>query len=137
LLDVLIIGAGPAGLTAALYAKRYGLDVTVLEGNLYGGQIANAPEVENYPGIRSISGVDLALQIYDQVAALGVDVKLEGALSFDFSGTVKKVITPKGVHEAKTVIIANGARRRKLDCKGEETLNGRGVSYCATCDGSF
>ncbi len=137
MLDVLIIGAGPAGLTAALYAKRYGLDVTVLEGNLYGGQIANAPEVENYPGIRSISGVDLALQIYDQVAALGVEVKLEGALSFDFSGPVKKVVTHKGVHEARTVIVANGARRRKLGSAGEDTLNGRGVSYCATCDGSF
>ena len=135
--DMIILGAGPCGLTAALYAKRYGLNPLVLERNIYGGQIANTPEVENYPGIKHISGVELAMALYDQVTALGVEIKLEAPVSCRLDTPVKEVRTQQGAYEAPAVIIANGARRRKLGCPGEDRLTGLGVSYCATCDGSF
>lgn len=135
--DIIIIGAGPAGLTAALYAKRYGLTPVVLEETIYGGQMVNTPEVENYPGIRQIAGAELSMAFYEQVAGLEVEIQLEGVIGCDLSGPVKRVTTATGTLEAPAVIIANGARRRKLDCAGEERLSGRGVSYCATCDGSF
>lgn len=136
--DILIIGAGPAGLTAALYAKRYGLTPVVLEETIYGGQVVNTPEVENYPGIKHISGAELSMALYEQVDALEVEIRLEGVTGCKLSGEVKTVTTTAGdTLEAPAVIIANGARRRKLDCEGEERLSGRGVSYCATCDGSF
>lgn len=136
--DILIIGAGPAGLTAALYAKRYGLTPVVLEETIYGGQVVNTPEVENYPGIKHISGAELSMALYEQVDALEVEIRLEGVTECSLSGNVKTVTTTAGeTLEAPAVIVANGARRRKLDCTGEERLSGRGVSYCATCDGSF
>lgn len=136
--DILIIGAGPAGLTAALYAKRYGLTPVVLEETIYGGQVVNTPEVENYPGIKHISGAELSMALYEQVDGLEVEIRLEGVTHCKLSGEVKTVTTTSGdTLEAPAVIIANGARRRKLDCQGEERLSGRGVSYCATCDGSF
>ncbi len=135
--DIVIIGGGPAGLTAALYARRAGLSPIVLEQTVYGGQVANTPEVENYPGIQSISGVDLAMALYDQVAALGVEVRLEAPTGFRLGGSTKEILTAKGSYEAGAVIIANGAKRRKLGCPGEDRLAGRGVSYCATCDGAF
>ena len=135
--DIVIIGGGPAGLTAALYARRAGLSPIVLEQTVYGGQVANTPEVENYPGIQSISGVDLAMALYDQVAALGVEVRLEAPTGFRLEGGTKEILTAKGSYTAGAVIIANGAKRRKLSCPGEDRLAGRGVSYCATCDGAF
>ena len=135
--DIVIIGGGPAGLTAALYARRAGLSPIVLEQTVYGGQVANTPEVENYPGIPSISGVDLAMALYDQVAALGVEVRLEAPTGFRLEGGTKEILTAKGSYTAGAVIIANGAKRRKLSCPGEDRLAGRGVSYCATCDGAF
>ena len=135
--DILIIGGGPAGLTAALYAKRYGMDLMVLESAIYGGQVTNTPEVENYPGIKSITGADFAFQLYEQITNLGVDIRLEGVKQVDLLGPVKVVRTSRDTYEAKTVIIANGAKRRKLMCVGEAELTGRGVSYCATCDGAF
>lgn len=135
--DIIIIGAGPAGLTAALYAKRYGMSILVLESAIYGGQITNTPEVENYPGIHSITGADFAFQLYAQIINLGVEIRLEGVTQVHLTGIVKEIITTKETYQTRTVIIANGAKRRKLLCKGEEEFTGKGVSYCATCDGAF
>ena len=118
--DIVIIGGGPAGLTAALYARRAGLSPIVLEQTVYGGQVANTPEVENYPGIPSISGVDLAMALYDQVAALGVEVRLEAPTGFRLEGGTKEILTAKGSYTAGAVIIApatgpfSGGRRWPL-----------------------
>lgn len=135
--DILILGGGPAGLTAALYAKRAGVSVLVLEKTIYGGQVINTPTVENYPGIASITGVDLAMALHDQVTGLGVEVRMEEPISCQVDTDPKVVTTSRGSYEAKTVILANGVKRRQLGCPGEERLAGRGVSYCATCDGAF
>lgn len=131
--DVLIVGAGPAGLTAAIYAIRYGLTVLVFENESAGGQVATTPEVENYPAIDRITGFELAMKLRDQAVSLGAVIKSEGVLKLvDHS-----IETKHGLYLGKAVIIANGAKRRKLNCKGELELTGRGVSYCATCDGMF
>ena len=135
--DVIIIGAGPAGLTAALYAARAGLSVLVFEKNIYGVQVALTNEVENYPAIEHITGVEFSMSLYKQVVKQNVEVRLEEVKRVDFSGDTKKIFTDSGEHKAKTVIIANGVKRRKLGCKGEVEFSGRGVSYCATCDGAF
>ena len=135
--DVLILGGGPAGLAAALYAKRAGVSVLVLERSIYGGQVTNTPTVENYPGILNISGVDLAMALYEQVTGLGIEVRLEEPVSYQLDAPAKAVATARGLYEAKAVIVANGVKRRTLGCPGEERLAGRGVSYCATCDGAF
>lgn len=135
--DVIIIGAGPAGLTAALYAARAGLSVLVFEKNIYGGQVALTNEVENYPAIEYITGVEFSMSLYKQVVKQNVEVRLEEVKRVDFSDDIKKIFTDSGEYEAKTVIIANGVKRRKLGCEGEAQFSGRGVSYCATCDGAF
>lgn len=135
--NVIIIGAGPAGLTAALYAARAGLSVLVFEKNIYGGQVALTNEVENYPAIEHITGVEFSMSLYKQVLKQNVEVRLEEVKRVNFSGDIKKIFTDADEYEAKTVIIANGVKRRKLGCKGEVELSGRGVSYCATCDGAF
>lgn len=135
--DVIIIGAGPAGLTAALYAARAGFSVLVFEKNIYGGQVATTDEVENYPAIEHISGADFSTNLYNQVVSQNVKVLFEEVKRVDFSSEAKKVFTDAGEYEAKTVIIANGVKRRELGCKGEKEFSGRGVSYCATCDGAF
>ena len=135
--DVIIIGAGPAGLTAALYAARAGLSVLVLEKNIFGGQVALTNEVENYPAIEHITGVEFSMNLYKQVVKQNVEVRLEEVKRVDFSGDTKKIFTDSGEYEAKTVIIANGVKRRKLGCDGEAAFSGRGVSYCETCDGAF
>ena len=137
MIDVLIIGAGCAGLTAAIYAKRAGHSVVVLERLFHGGQISVTNEVENYPAIEKISGPELAGRIYEQAAALGADIRYEDVREASLAGPVKRVVTSADVYEARTVIVANGVQRRKLGCPGEEKLLGRGVSYCATCDGAF
>ncbi len=137
MIDVLIIGAGCAGLTAAIYAKRAGHSVVVLEKFFHGGQISVTNEVENYPAIDKISGPDLANRIYEQAAALGADIRYEDVTAVALEGPVKRVTTSGGTYEARTVIVANGVQRRKLQCPGEEKFLGRGVSYCATCDGAF
>lgn len=135
--DLLIVGGGCAGLTAAIYGIRAGLSVTVLEGGFAGGQIAVTNEIENYPGYVKISGPDLAMKIYDQAQALGADIRLEEAVSASLSPEVKTIRTAEGDYEGKAVIIANGVKRRTLGCPGEQELTGKGVSYCATCDGAF
>ena len=136
--DIIIIGAGPAGLSASIYAQRAGLKTVCLEGNIHGGQIINTPEVENYPALGKISGVEYATQLYDQAVGFGTVVEYDMVSAVDFSATAKKVTTASGAqYEAKAVIIANGVIRRKLDVPGEDEYTGRGVSYCATCDGAL
>nr|WP_312214036.1 thioredoxin-disulfide reductase [Clostridioides sp.] len=135
--DVIVIGAGPAGLTAALYAVRAGLTVTVYEKSVYGGQVTGTAEVENYPSIRKISGFDFANNIYNQSISQGVEINFEEVEKIEDKGNYKVVKTSSGDHESKTVIIANGVERRKLGCKGEKEFTGKGVTYCATCDGAF
>jgi len=137
MLDLIIIGAGPAGLTSAIYAKRAGLSVKVFEELSPGGQAAVTPEIENYPGIQRISGSDFAISLFEQATALGAEVEFERVLKIENSESGKKVITEGGEYFSKAVIIANGAKRRKLEIPGEDELSGRGVSYCATCDGAF
>ena len=135
--DVIIIGAGPAGLTTALYAARAGFSVLILEKSVCGGQVATTGEVENYPAIENISGADFSMNLYNQVISKNVEVLFEEVKRVDFSDKIKKVFTDFNGYEAKTVIIANGVKRRELGCKGEKEFSGRGVSYCATCDGAF
>ena len=132
--DTIVIGAGPAGLTSALYLKRAGKNVLVLEAKTYGGQIINASLVENYPGLPSVSGFDFATNLYNQVKELGVEVKFEAVVSVDKDLSVK---TTKDTYKAKSIIIATGTQNRKLGIPREDELVGSGVSYCATCDGNF
>ncbi len=132
--DLIIIGAGPAGLTAALYALRANKKVLVLEAKNYGGQIVNASNIENYPGIVSISGYDFATNLYNQVKKLNGEIVFETALRVTPS---KKVLTNKNEYQAKAVIIATGALNRQLNIPHEQDFIGKGVSYCATCDGHF
>lgn len=136
--DIVIIGAGAAGLTAALYACRAGLSCAVLEKNVCGGQIVQSGEVENYPGIPSADGPTIAMQMWEQATAQGAEVLFDGASSLSLDGAVKSVTTDSGeTINAKAVIWAGGAVRRPLGCEGEQEFAGRGVSYCATCDGAF
>lgn len=135
--DIIIIGAGTAGLTAAIYGQRAGLSCTVFEKYAPGGQIVNSPSVENYPGMFGVSGYDYSMALFNQAQKLGAEIEFAEVTGIDFSGKAKKVMTTAGDFEAKAVIIANGASRRKIGCKGETEFEGRGVSYCATCDGNF
>lgn len=132
--DTIIIGAGPAGLTSAIYLRRANKKVLVLESKGYGGQIASADKVENYPGIAEISGYELAENLYKQAKNMGAEIKFETVESIGQDKTVK---TNSGTYKAKTVIIANGAAKRKLNLNKESDFIGKGVSYCATCDGNF
>ena len=134
--DIVIIGAGPAGLTAAIYALRAGKSVLVLEKELFGGQITYSPSVENYPGYKQISGNEFAENLIEQATVLGAEIELAEATKI-VDGPVKTVITDGGSYECKSVIIAAGSRHRRLGLRGEEELIGAGVSYCAVCDGAF
>ena len=135
--DVLIAGGGPAGLTAALYARRAGKSVLVLEGNGFGGQITSSPMVENYPGVASMSGAAFADALMAQVLDLGADAELEKVTGAKQDGD-RFVLTAGGAqYEGKSLIIATGARHRPLGVEGERRLGGNGVSYCAVCDGAF
>lgn len=132
--DIIIVGAGPAGLTAAIYARRANKKVLVFEGKNYGGQIVNAHLVENYPGISSISGFDLATNMYNQAVNLGTEFKFEMVKKIT---SEKQVMTDKGTYSAKAIILATGAENRKLNLPMETEYIGKGISYCATCDGNF
>lgn len=134
MVDVIVIGAGPAGLSAALSLLRGGASVLIFEAKNYGGQIINSPNVENYPGIPSISGYDFAVNLYNQVMALGGKIKYEEVLEVTKD---KEVITNKGKYQGKAIIIATGAKNRQLNLPKEEEFVGNGVSYCAICDGNF
>ena len=132
--DIIIVGGGPAGLTAALYAARANKKIVVFEAKSLGGQIVNAHLVTNYPGMKSMSGSEFAENLYNQVKDLGVDIKFETVLSIDKD---KNVITNKGTYKAKSIILSTGADNRKLNIENEDKLVGKGISYCATCDGNF
>ena len=132
--DVIVIGAGPAGLTSALYLRRANKKVLVLESKSYGGQIINANKIENYPGIESISGFDFATNLYNQVKKLGAEIIFEPVIKIKSN---KTVITNNNKYKAKRVIIATGVENRKLNIEKEQKFIGRGISYCATCDGNF
>ena len=134
--DIIIVGAGPAGLTSAIYARRAMKSVLVLETLSYGGQIINTLSIENYPALPNVSGFDFATNLYNQAKELGADVRFEKVLEIN-DGSLKKVVTSKESYECKSVIIATGCDNRKLGLDLEEELTGRGISYCATCDGNF
>ena len=133
--DIIILGAGVAGLTSAIYALRQSKKVLVLEKNSFGGQIINAPDIENYPGTNHISGYELSLNIYNQAKELGMEYKQEEVLEIDPSN--KSIRTNKESYTYKALIIAMGLEKRKLGLENEQDLIGSGVSYCATCDGAF
>ena len=135
--DILIIGAGPAGLTSAIYGRRALKSVLVLEALTYGGQIINTLDIENYPVAPHISGFDFATKLYNQAKDLGAEIKFEKVTEIIDKNDHKEVITPKNTYQAKTVIIATGADNRKLGIELEDELIGKGISYCATCDGNF
>ena len=136
--DIIIIGAGPAGLTAAIYARRANKSVLLLEKGAFGGQITFSPKVENYPGFASLSGSELADHFVEQALGLGADVEIETVTGIEDKGTHKVVLTEDGVtYEGKAVIIAAGARHRHLGLPNEETHIGEGISFCAVCDGAF
>ncbi|MFQ7325131.1 MAG: thioredoxin-disulfide reductase [Streptococcus xiaochunlingii] len=135
--DTLIIGAGPAGMTAALYAARSNLKVALLEAGIPGGQMNNTSDIENYPGYANISGPELAEKMFEPLEALGVEHLFGRAENIVDQGSYKEIMTDDGLLQAKTVIIATGSNHRLLGVPGEEELNSRGVSYCAVCDGAF
>ena len=135
--DTMIIGAGPAGMTAALYAARSNLKVALLERGIYGGQMNNTAEIENYPGYARISGPELAEKMFEPLENLGVEHLFGQVEKIEDHGDYKKIITEDEVFETKTVVLASGANHRHLGVPGEEEYNSRGVSYCAVCDGAF
>ena len=135
--DIIIVGAGTAGLSAAIYGVRAGKSVIVFESEVYGGQIVNTPEIENYPGIKNISGFEFATNLYEQATELGAEVKFEKVIGIEEAGAEKTVVTDQGSYPCKSVILATGAKNRPLGIAREVELTGAGVSYCATCDGAF
>ena len=136
--DILIIGGGPAGLTAAVYALRAGKSVLVIEKNGFGGQIAYSPKVENIPGTISISGAEFADQLTEQAMNLGADVELETVVKAEKTGDTFTVTTEEGSQfEGRSLILAVGVKHRTLGLPGENELIGHGISFCAVCDGAF
>ena len=135
--EILIVGGGPAGLTAAIYAARAGKHVAVLERGSTGGQIVSALLVENYPGLPSVSGAELARQMTGQARAFGAEIVYTEAAGLEKTSAGFRVSCTDGVREAKTVILATGAAHRSLGLAAEDALTGCGVSYCAVCDGAF
>ena len=135
--DIVIVGAGTAGLSAAIYAVRAGKSVIVLEATTHGGQIVNTPEVENYPGIQKISGFEFANNLYKQAKSLGAEVIYAKVIGIEVNGEEKIVHTTKEDYQAKAVILATGAKNRPLGLEHEKEWIGAGISYCAICDGMF
>lgn len=136
--DLIIIGAGPAGMSAAVYAARAELDFIVIEGSMMqGGQVLTTYDVDNYLGLPGIGGFEMGMKFAEHAKKLGVSFVTENVISMDAAGEVKKVVTDKKEYEAKTIIIATGAVHRKAGILGEAEFTGKGVSYCATCDGAF
>lgn len=135
--DVIVIGAGPGGLTAALYASRSNLKTLMLEKGIPGGQMNNTAEIENYSGFKSIMGPDLSMKMLEGATQFGAEHVYGDVQEIVDKETVKEVVTSDKTYLAKTVIISTGAEHKKLGVKGEAEFNGRGVSYCAVCDGAF
>ena len=136
--DIIIVGAGPAGLSAAIYARRAGMNTVVYEAESYGGQIINTPEIENYPAIAKISGFDFADGLYKQAEALGAKIKFDKVTEIrPVEGGFEVATEYSGTETCKAVVLAVGAKNRHMGIAREEELTGKGVSYCATCDGAF
>lgn len=135
--DIIIIGAGPAGLTAAVYARRAEKSVLILEKGVFGGQMTFSPKIENYPGFNEISGNALAEKMIEQALNLGAEIDMGEVTHAELAGETKKVYTEDGMFEARTVIFATGAEHRKLGLAREDALIGSGISFCAVCDGAF
>ena len=135
--DIIIIGAGPAGLTSAIYAKRANKNVLVLEAKNYGGQIINTLDIENYPANEHISGFDFATNLYNQAKNLGAEIVFEKVVDIKNGNKEKEVITTKNTYKTKSIIIATGSENRKLGLPNEDEFVSKGISYCATCDGAF
>lgn len=136
-LDLVIIGAGAAGMTAAIYASRAQLDFVIIEKTFPGGQITNTYEIENYPGVKMASGFELVTMFNEHLTSFGIEIKTEEVQNLDLDEPIKTVTTNVGQYKTKTVIMATGANPRKLGLEGETKYAGKGVSYCATCDGAF
>ena len=134
--DLIVIGGGPAGLTAAIYARRADKTVLIIEKETFGGQITFSPKVENIPGFLSLSGNEFAEKLVDQAMQQGADVEMAEVHSIE-NGDIKKVVTDGGTYESKAVIIATGARHRTLGLAREDEFIGNGISFCAVCDGAF
>ena len=136
--DIIVVGGGPAGLTAAVYGLRNGKSVFVIEKSVFGGQIVNSPKVENIPGFSSISGDEFADKLLDQAMGQGAEVTLEEVISVEKNGDVFIVKTAEGcTYEGRSVILATGTTHRLLGLEGEDELVGNGISFCAVCDGDF
>jgi len=135
--DIIIIGAGPAGMTAALYAKQAKKNILIFEKNTYGGQILKANKVKNYPGFKEISGFDFSTNLYNQLTDLNVEIKFEEVIKISDENNFKIVTTPKGNYSTKSIIICTGGTNRKLNLNNEDKFIGKGLSYCTTCDGMF
>lgn len=134
--DCIIIGGGPAGLTAGIYLARANKKTLIIEKETIGGQIASSPLVQNYPGIMSITGAELANNLYEQVESLNVDIELEEVLEI-VPGEIHKVITDYNTYTAKTIILATGSKYRLLNIENEDNLLGKGIHFCVSCDGAF
>jgi len=135
--DIIIIGAGPAGLTAAVYARRAGKSVLIIERSTFGGQVTYSPKIENFPAYVSISGAELADKMVEQALAQGADIEMETVTALEKTDTGFKVITEDNVYESRAVIVAAGVRHRLLGLEGETDYIGKGISFCAVCDGAF
>ena len=135
--DIIIVGAGPAGLTAAIYARRAEKSVLVIEKSTFGGQITHSPRVENYPGFASASGSEIADKMFEQALGQGAEIELSEVTGIERADGGYKVVTTDGEFEARSVIIAAGSKHRMLGVAREEDFVGEGVSYCAVCDGAF
>ena len=134
--DIIVIGGGPAGLTAAIYARRAGKSVLIFEKDGFGGQMTHSPKIENYPGYNEISGLELSDKMFEHALGLGAEIEIDEVVSVS-GGDVKKVRTASNEFEAKAVIIAAGVKHRTLGVPGEEEFIGNGISFCAVCDGAF
>ena len=137
MIDIIVIGGGAAGMTAALYAKRSGKTVKIFEKESFGGQIASSPKVENFPSIKEISGLELSNNMFEQIMDLGVEFECEDVLEIKKENNCFEVVTDYNTYLAKSVIIAAGVKHRTINVAFEEELVGKGVSYCAVCDGAF
>lgn len=136
--DVVIIGAGPGGMTAAMYASRANLSVLMLDRGIYGGNLNNTAEIENYTGFKSVKGPELAQQMYEGATQFGAEYAYGTVTKVELDGDLKKITTDMDeTYTAKAVVIATGSDQRHLNVPGEEEFGGRGVSYCAVCDGAF
>ena len=135
--DIIVVGAGPAGLTAALYARRAEKSVLILERSTFGGQMTFSPKIENYPGTGALSGNELADKMVEQVLEQGAEVELDTVTAIRDEGDIKRVITEGGEYECRAVILAVGVKHRQLGLARENEFGGKGISFCAVCDGAF